>query len=1044
MRMGVDPKPPGSRTSTARVNTMVDVSMSQHPSEGSDTSEIGNNETTTPREAPTFLKPDQELGDYRIVARLGAGGMGEVYEAVDGRTQETVALKVMKWRNPAREIRFKREFRVLAEVRHENLVRPRELIATDEYFFFTMDLCEGPNLVGHVRHEVSPGQLPNLTRLRRALRQLVAGVSALHDKGLLHRDLKPSNVLVTHHGLVRILDFGLVRDVNVSVDITAEGQMLGTPAYMAPEQAAATPATQASDWYAVGTMLYELLTGERPFTGSLLEVVTSKSDPTPPDPRDKIASAPEDLAQLAMSLMMVDPKARPGAEEILDVLGVDASAETGTGLRLDHQPLIGRDTELATLRAAFERVRVDGQSVTVHLQAESGMGKSKLISEFLATPSPAYPPFILRGRCFERESVPYKGLDGVIDSLSSQLRHLDELEAAAILPRDVTSLSRLFPVFSQIPAVAKRRPRAAAGLDPQEARQRGVAALRELLARLGDLRPLIIIIDDFQWADPDSARLLNELMTEPDGPALFLIVAFRPEVESRAALATLTSPAETAMRDIQVLELAPLRDEDVEALANHLLGETSPQLVDQALRARGTPSTSARSSAAANRSSRLRSSTSWSPVASAARTNVATSARIIAVAAGPVPLDTVSQAAGDDHIDITRSLVGTLRRDGLVQMEDDGWVECAHDRIRETAVSDMAPSRLRSQHLQLGQLLESGEGHDEALLEHFEQGGDVVRAAHYAEEAAAVAYATFAFDRTVELLQRALQLVPDPAPEVLFRRKQLLADALNDVGRGKEAAQLWLDVAEHLPREEGRLLQRRAAESLIKTGHVEDGLAVLDSLLEAFDLSLPRTRSRALAALLWERGRVAVRGRSSVRSRPAVSPPSGSSSSTSASPSSAASPRRRCSWAPSSRRETTGCRSTRASPTARREPSRTRPWSRCTSADGGRTLGRTGSGRRRSPTRSRIPSSPATSTCASARDSGSSGGGPRRGASSRISSSDSMASPTRAGSAIRPRSSSTGCSSSRATSQARAPGCSRLGSGPETAEISISPSICPP
>ena len=111
-------------------------------------------------------------------------------------------------------------------------------------------------------------------------------------------------MLVTHHGLVRILDFGLVRDVNVSVDITAEGQMLGTPAYMAPEQAAATPATQASDWYAVGTMLYELLTGERPFTGSLLEVVTSKSDPTPPDPRDKIASAPEDLAQLAMSLMI--------------------------------------------------------------------------------------------------------------------------------------------------------------------------------------------------------------------------------------------------------------------------------------------------------------------------------------------------------------------------------------------------------------------------------------------------------------------------------------------------------------------------------------------------------------------------------------------------------------------------------------------------------------------------------------------------------------------------------------------------------------------
>ncbi|MGB1698915.1 MAG: serine/threonine-protein kinase, partial [Nannocystaceae bacterium] len=347
----------------------------------------------------TYLQPGQALGDYTIVARLGAGGMGEVYEAVHTRTQETVALKVLKRMEPAQQIRFKREFRVLAQVRHENLVRPRELIATDECFFFTMDLCDGPNLIDHVRHEIASAQLPNLIRLRRALRQLVAGVSALHNANLLHRDLKPSNVLVTSYGLVRILDFGLVRDVTAAHDITAEGQLLGTPAYMSPEQAAAVPATPATDWYAVGIILYELLTGQRPFQGPLIQMMTAKSEQPPPDPRSVVASAPADLAELTMSLMAVEPEHRPGAKEILDVLGVEAESDHRE-LELNRQPLVGRQSELSALRSAYDRVRVNGQSVTVHVQAESGMGKSKLISEFLANLPSTSSPFILRGRCF--------------------------------------------------------------------------------------------------------------------------------------------------------------------------------------------------------------------------------------------------------------------------------------------------------------------------------------------------------------------------------------------------------------------------------------------------------------------------------------------------------------------------------------------------------------------------------------------------------------------------------------------------------------------
>ena len=342
----------GVKSATCPDDTLMDDSIIQQEADASGVASGAISQGLVTQPTATHLQPGQELGDYKIVARLGAGGMGEVYEAAHAQSQETVALKVLKRLEPAQQIRFKREFRVLARVRHENLVRPRELIATDACLFFTMDLCDGPNLVDHVRHEVASGQLPNLTRLRRALRQLVAGVSALHNAKLLHRDLKPSNVLVTSYGLVRILDFGLVRDVSIAHDITAEGQLLGTPAYMSPEQAAAVPATSATDWYAVGTILYELLTGQRPFRVTLLQIMAAKSEDPPPDPRAMVAAVPADLAELTMSLMAVKPAERPGASEILDVLGVDAESDHRE-IELVHQPLVGRKAAFSISQMPF-------------------------------------------------------------------------------------------------------------------------------------------------------------------------------------------------------------------------------------------------------------------------------------------------------------------------------------------------------------------------------------------------------------------------------------------------------------------------------------------------------------------------------------------------------------------------------------------------------------------------------------------------------------------------------------------------------------------
>src|SRR3954453_21863242 len=224
------------------------------------------------------LSPGTRLGPYEILAPLGAGGMGEVYRARDSRLRRDVAIKVLSAvlpRDGDYAARFEREARGLASLNPPNIAAIYGL----EENAIVMELVEGPDV---------RGPLP-VEQVLKIAGCLVDAIEAAHEKGIIHRDLKPSNIKITPEGVVKVLDFGLAKglerspasgDLQESPTVTAAlsrvGAIMGTAAYMAPEQARGEPADRRADIWALGAVLYELLTGKRAFDGhSTTEVVAA-------------------------------------------------------------------------------------------------------------------------------------------------------------------------------------------------------------------------------------------------------------------------------------------------------------------------------------------------------------------------------------------------------------------------------------------------------------------------------------------------------------------------------------------------------------------------------------------------------------------------------------------------------------------------------------------------------------------------------------------------------------------------------------------------
>lgn len=821
---------------------------------------------------------------FQVVRRLGAGGMGVVYEALDRERNVRLALKTLRGLGGNDLLLFKREFRALQDVQHPNLISLGELYEDRGRWFFTMELVRGVDIVSYVRPDVLSGTtrierrstlitpddptvlsppsertllpvpdprvaisvgpaLLDEGRVRATLAQLAQALISLHAAGKIHRDIKPSNILVTEGGRLVLLDFGLV--VDVTRDLADAARLAGTIPYMAPESLLCEIGPEA-DWYAVGVLLYEVLTERLPFEGRPSDVLLRKQRENPPPPRSFAPSISHELEELCLGLLHPNPKQRPTGATVLRRL-----ERTNASVSLAPPPsrdtiFVGRREELASIRSGFDDVR-EGRTVTVFVHGESGIGKTALVRRFVRELGDDVT--LLSGRCYEREAVRYKAVDGVIDALSQVLARMRDDEVASVVPENAGLLPQVFPVLGRITALAEGAV-PSPPMEPHVVRAKTFAALKELLGRLSATKPLVLTIDDVQWADPDGIALLADVLRPPDAPRLLLVATCRGE-----------SPFELPC-EVRSVEVGRLPNEDAIFLATKLVergagradparvaaeGDGHPMFIDELARHARLPAT------AINLDHAIRSRVDALPDEARALLEV------VSVAGTPIAEDVAAHAALDDRDDFHRCLA-LLRGAHLVRAtaaRGEVAIEAVHDRVREVVTASLTEDARRVRAGRVAQALEArSEADPEALAALYHAAGERASAARFSAEAARKAATALAFDRAALLYRRAIDL---GGPTVTLLSG--LGDALAHAGRGREAATAYRAGAARSEGEEAHVLRRRAAEELLRSGHIDDGLDVLDGVLRDVGLRLPRTPAGALASVLVHRGKLAVRSR---------------------------------------------------------------------------------------------------------------------------------------------------------------------------------------
>ncbi len=541
-------------------------------------------------------------GRYAIDRPLGEGGRGVVYRARDTALDRPVAVKVLKLEGLDDDsyARFVNEAQIAARLTHPNIVALYDMGREGGRPYLVMELVDGSSLRGILSTQA--GHPLGLAQLLGYAEETAQALEYAHDKGVLHRDVKPENILVTHEGHVKLMDFGLARALD-RPRLTTVGTMVGTPAYMAPENALGAEADARSDLYSLGVVVYEMATGSPPFRSpDSLKLIYSHIRDNPGAPSRLNAQLPSALESIILRLLAKDPadryrsakELRRALEEVhrqrTEVLGAQPvngtpaapgtpAGSAGDSIRTPTPeyrrslPLVGRETEVVTLKGFVDGL-LRGEGTTVLLTGEAGIGKTRVSDEMKAYAA-LRGARVLTGRCQESEGgAPYAPW---VQLLQQVIRDATPAELKRWVGPYSDALAKLAPELGEKVPVGPQGP-----LGPAEQQQtRLFEGVTQFLLAVSHETPVILDVCNLNWADPGSLEVIHHVARAAHHQFAMLYLTYRDtEVEEDSPLSDLLLELNRE-RLARMITLRRLSREDVSRMiADTFEREVTPEFLD--------------------------------------------------------------------------------------------------------------------------------------------------------------------------------------------------------------------------------------------------------------------------------------------------------------------------------------------------------------------------------------------------------------------------------------------------------------------------------
>ncbi len=816
------------------------------------------------------------LKNLELLELLGLGGAAEVYRALDLVQQREVAVKILNQRaEPDLVARFIREGQVLSRLHHPHIVQVYRTGEEGGRRYLVMELVRG----GSLRERLQRGPLPWREAVEVAL-QVAQALEHAHAHQVIHRDLKPGNILFDDQGRAKLTDFGLAHLEDASA-MTRTGTVMGTVLYLSPEQAVGQHVDARSDLYALGAVLFEMLTGQPPFTGpSAVSIIYKHLNEQPPPVRRVNAQVPPLVEAVVERLLRKDPARRfPNATETIAALRqalLEGEAGQATIPLEELAPeaktagevaasWVGREDVLQILREALEAV-LSGMGRTVLISGEAGLGKTRLAREF-AREARERNVLTLSGAClYEDAPHPYAPFVELLRGYEERVGAPQE-GALAALWQD----ARIFLGLGGAGASAERAALLQQG-SPVDAQANVFELLSQLLQALARQRPLLLVVDDLQFASPTTLQFFHYLARNIRRERILLLGLYRPE-ELLPGMAGGPHPLRETLRRMgreqlyQEIPLRPLTEEEVGQIAAEALNvlaldgeftallqrevEGNPFYLLEMLRLlqeQGALERVGDHWELAKALDEVRLPSSVVDVLMRRIERVSEEERNLldwgAVLGHRLDVELLATMLEDSRLKIIRRLYALEQQHGLVSSDEQGFY-FAHGKVREVVYAELPPSLRREYHLLAGQALEARwadrpEAVAYDLARHFAAAQALDKGYRYSLLAAARAEATFAPAEAAGYLEQALDLLDKMPADAQDKGQRMalehrLGRLLATIGRQEEAC-----AALGRALELSRALARRdaQAEILLDLGVTQGNVGAWDDALRLAEESL--------------------------------------------------------------------------------------------------------------------------------------------------------------------------------------------------------------